>query len=64
MSRRVFVRVLITAALTVATLGMTSACSGPYVASVKNGNCNAGRTWVPPQQGADGAWVEGHCRNN
>ena len=35
------------------------ACGETYVA-VKDGQCNDGRKWVPPQM-VDGEWKAGYC---
>lgn len=41
-------------------LGTATGCAGSYEPR-KNGVCNPGRTWVPPQKNDDGKWKAGYC---
>lgn len=39
-----------------------TACS-KYAPPMDPGVCNEGREWVPPQQGENGRWRDGYCRD-
>lgn len=38
------------------------ACAAKQIPPAE-GQCNAGRQWVPPHQTESGRWVEGFCRD-
>ncbi|NUN12811.1 MAG: hypothetical protein HUU55_04170 [Myxococcales bacterium] len=61
---KVFNRTVRTTMLTVGfflAVGTFVGCGGEYVPR-KDGICNPGRVWVPPQKAEDGSWQAGYCK--
>jgi hypothetical protein len=40
--------------------GLLGGCGGTYKPAAE-GQCNKGRTWVPPQKNESGDWTAGYC---